>query len=1402
MPLAVVGMGCRFPGAGGPAQFWENLLANVDSVTTVPVERFDVAADYDPAPGVPGKTASRHGGFVEDAFSFDHAFFGISPAEAKTVDPQQRMLLQVAWEALEHAGIRPSALAGTHAGVFVGQATAEYSEATHTADSPHVRDMVGSRLRAVTAGRLSFALDLLGPSMVLDTACSSSLVAVHAARQSLIAGECDLAIAAGVNFLLSSHDAIAYSQGGMLSPGGHCHFGAKDADGFVRSDGVGVVVLKRLSDAERDGDRILATVLGSAVNNDGRGSGLLLQPAISGQVDMLRTACRAAGITPDLLDYVEAHGTGTAVGDAVELRALAEATGRPDSRPLPTGSVKTNIGHAESAAGIAGLIKAILIARHGVIPASLHCRETNPVIAQDGLPISVVTRNTELARTGDRAHIGVSSFGISGTNAHVVVAEYRPDTAAPVAPARETAAGAADAGAADAGTADAGTADAGTADAGTADAGTADAGTADAGTADVKAADGEQLLVLSARSPRSLTMLAEAYATYLDGPGRGHALREICAAAALRRDTHPYRLWVRGDRHKTVAARLRSLAAGASPAEGGIAEAGFTAARRTAFVFPGQGSQWLGMGRGLLRTSPAFRTALTECDAAIRAELGWSVIELLTEAGEFPTDIDKVQPSLWAVGVSLAAALEEAGLSPDVCLGHSMGEIAASCVAGALSLRDAAAVICRRSRLMRRLAGRGVMLAVELSADAARQFLGGRPEFADACVAADNSPSSTVLAGPPHTIAAITEALEQRDVLCRTVRVEVASHSPDMDLISDDLVAALDGLARRPARTDLASSVLAAPLRGDELTPQYWQNNLRQPVRFTETVRLLSATDTVFVEVSPHPVLTAAVDETVTDAVGEAAAVATLRRNCDEPVALLEAVGRAFAHGAHVDWLRWYGAMPPVVDLPAYPWDATALRHDSARHTPAATVPAASAPHVREAPLTEWGVGGWGSGVTVRGVAPVFPSVYLSALLETAHAAAPGERFALAGIELGDAALTLDDVPHTTLRVTVNAPGPSGARHVRAQARRGADGPWELCAEGRLEPLAAAGPRNRRALLDSVLSRRHAHLSAADFYAAAERRGFGIGAEFRTVQHVWRRGGCAVARLRPAAGSTAAGWESGLLALLATYPARVTYVPLAFGSVRAFAELGEEFWALCRVRPAAGGRTAHADVIFLGSDGSVLAEFLNIELRALGDRPVDRLFSLSSASVAVSRLLPGLTVPRRRQHTAAISAPPAPLAALAPVAAPAPAVSPNPAVAQYPAPAVTPAPAVPPTPAQVVTPTHAQAVTPTHAQAVTPTHAQAVTPTHALAVTPVAAGTAAPRPTPTTAAEALVQRVARVLETPEDQLDRRRPLRDLGLDSLMATQLRAHLRSDWGLELTAGRLLGPESLNGILATIG
>ncbi|MFC8450007.1 type I polyketide synthase [Kitasatospora sp. NPDC057223] len=1259
--VAVVGMGCRFPGADDPEQLWENLIAQLDSITVVPAERFDVGADYDPTPGVPGRTASRHGGFVADPFSFDYGFFGISPAEARVIDPQQRLLLHATWEAFEDAGIRPSTLAGTHAGVFIGQATAEYSEATRSDTGPNVRDVAGSRLRAVTAGRLSFAFDLFGPSVVLDTACSSSLVAVHQARQSLLAGECDLALAGGVNFVISPHDAIAYSQGSMLSPAGRCRFGDAGADGFVRSDGVGVVVLKRLSDAERDGDRILATLLGSAVTNDGRGSGLLLQPAISGQIDMLRAACRTAGISPQDLDYVEAHGTGTAVGDAVELQALAAATARSRARPLLTGSVKTNIGHAESAAGIAGLIKAVLIARHGVIPASLHCVEPNPVIEQHGLGVAVVTGTTPLRRSADRARLGVSSFGISGTNAHVVVGEYLPAPATPVAPAVSA-------------------------------------------PAPSRRGTAEQLLVLSARSARSLTRLAEDWATHLtDGPGRELPLADLCAAAALRRDVHPYRLWVRGDSHQVVAERLRKLAAGTAIPEGGTAEAGFGGPRRLAFVFPGQGAQWPGMGRRLLETSPAFREKLMECDAAIDRELGWSVVDLLSHVDEFPTDMDRVQPSLWAVGVALDAALREAGLTPEVCVGHSMGEVAAAQSAGALDLADAAAVICRRSRLMRRLAGRGAMLAVELSAEGAEEVLASDPEFAAVCVAARNSPSSTVLAGPPAALATIAGRLQGAGVLCRLVKVEVASHSPDMDLIGADLLAALDGLAPRPARTELMSSVTAAPVTGEELDPGYWLDNLRRPVRFLDAVRHLAKADTVFLEVSPHPVLTAAIDETVTEGGGAAAAVATLRRGGDETVLLLEAVGRAFAQGAAVDWSRWYGFEPAAVPLPRYPWDATRLRRAAATDVPA--------PLVREYRLDGFGLPGTGAGVAVRGTEPVFPAVFLEAALAAADEAAPGTRFVLTGVRLGDAGLTLADVPAAVLVVTVDAPAPDGSRGVRVEASLGTGAPRELCAGGRLEPAAGAAP-DRRELLETSLARHREYLSADALYEGAAQRGFQVGAGLRKVEHLWRRGGRVVAMVRREGAAAAVGWEAGLLAMLAGYPSGAGYLPVGFGTVRRHVALPDEYWSLCRVTPGPGGRSARGDVLLLATDGSALVEFLDIELVAPAPRPGPR-----------------------------------PAARVAPSVAP---------------------------------------------------------PTVEAGAVPAAAGTAGPAPAPAARAanDVVLHRVSRLLDLPEAEIDRRRSLRDLGLDSLMAAQLRAQIRSDCGVDLTAGRLLGTESLNGLLATIG
>ncbi|WP_395298373.1 acyltransferase domain-containing protein [Kitasatospora hibisci] len=1406
--LAVIGLGCRFPGADGPAEFWHNLLANTDSVTPVPPERFDITPHWAPHSGTLGKTASRHGGFIDDVFAFDHAFFGISPAEAKTVDPQQRLLLHTAWEALEHAGIRPSTLAGTHAGVFVGQATAEYSEVSAYPGGPHIQDMAGSRLRAVTAGRLSFALDLLGPSLVLDTACSSSLVAVHTARQSLLTGECDLAIAAGVNVVLSSHDAIAYSQGAMLSPDGRCRFGDANANGFVRSDGVGVVILKRLTDAQNDGDNILATILGSAVTNDGRGSGLLLQPAVSGQITMLHTAARTAGIAPDQLDYIEAHGTGTAVGDAVELRALAHATARPTDNPLPTGSVKTNIGHAESAAGIAGLIKAILIAQHHTIPASLHCTHPNPVITDEQLNITIVTHNTPLTTTPrDPARIGISSFGISGTNAHIIIGTHRPthttkeetpDTTntTPHTTARETA----DTGhttnnnqATTTPEATTHTAAEDTAVGETADAGhttttntpaTTDTPTTPAGppAADTQAAkdteNDEQLLVLSARSARSLALLASAWADYLEGDGNRHRLRDLCAAAALRRDTHPHRLWARGATHTDLAHRLRAIATGNPTAGAAIAHAGYTP-RRTAFIFPGQGSQWLGMGRDLLASNPTFRNAITACDQAIHAELGWSLTTLLTEATTLPTDIDKVQPALFAIGTALATTLRAMGLDPDVCLGHSMGEIAAAHTAGALTLHDATAVICRRSHLMRRLAGRGAMLAVELGADEARTLLTSHPDYATACIAADNSPTATILAGPPHTLTTLTHHLEQHGILCRTVRVEVASHSPDMDLIAHDLTTALTDITPQPAHTPLISSLHAKPLTGTELTPQYWQDNLRQSVRFTEAIRHLCNHDTLFLEISPHPVLTTAIDETRRTTTAEGTTLPTLQRHHHEPTTLLETLGHAHTHGATIDWNRHYNTTTPphIPDLPTYTWDTNHFRRPTQTTTPHTgtsginpdnngstthhNTPATPAPHTQEAPLTHWGITPTHTPITIRGLRPLPPTTYLAAILHTAHTAL-GHPHTLTNTHLTNTLLTHHDIPHTHLRITIDPPNPDGTRHAHAHIRRTPTAPLEPCAHTTLHPHPTPTTHNRRTLLDHTLAKRLDYHTTQDFQHLTDTHGITIDPHHQAHQHLWRRNNLAIARLRPTTphpattndATHAAGtlpvtsatdgltWEAGLLTLLAAYRPTTTYTPTHFGTIHIHQQPHTDYWALARVRPTKRG-PAHADVLFLDTNGHTLAEFLNITLQPLPTTPRNPHTTLTRTRTTLTtlthRLTPTCTL--THHHTT-------------------------------PAPTTTPIPI--PIPEQRTT-----------------THP---TPTSNDTNTGTGNGTSTP-------AQTLLHHIAHLLEIPEHHIDHRRPLRDLGLDSLTATRLRTELHTTHGLNLTAGRLLGPEPLHHLLTTL-
>ncbi|MFJ6721723.1 type I polyketide synthase [Streptomyces sp. NPDC091259] len=1291
--IAIVGMGCRFPGAAGIDAFWRLLERGGDAVTAVPGDRFDAEALYAGEDPAPGRLRSRHGGFLDDLFSFDAGFFGISPREALTMDPQQRLLLHVVWEALEDAHIPPSSLAGSATGVFVGQATAEYADTLGSTGSGDIRALAGSGLRAVTSGRLSHALDLRGPSLTLDTACSSSLVAVHTARQSLIAGECELAVAAGVNVILTPRDAIAYSQGEMLSPDGRCKFGDDSADGFVRSEGVGAVLLKRLSDAVADGDTVHALLLGSAVTNDGRGSGLLLQPAVSGQVEMLRAAWRNAGITGAQLDYVEAHGTGTTVGDTVELSALAAALREEDpavaGRPVLTGSVKSNIGHTEAAAGIAGFIKTTLIARHRTVPASLHVTTPHPLLADDGFPVQVVRGTAPLEPRGERAVLGVSSFGLSGTNAHVVIGEY-------------TAALPQD--------------------------GVGDPH-AEAEPSVVRTPDGAELLVLTARSPGSLRRLALRYAAHFEpgGDGRPYPLRDLCRAAAAGRDTHPFRLWAVGATHDELARTLRDLAADEPTPDGGIHEAGFAGPRRVAFVFPGQGSQWAGMGRELMGSSTAFRSAIEECDEAVKDELGWSVVELLRDGGEIPGAVEVAQPALWAVEVALAAHWRAMGVEPDLCLGHSMGEVAAACVAGALSVRDAARVICRRSTLMQRLSGRGAMLATELSADRAREIAAAYGDRV--CVAVENSPRATVLAGDVAALAEIGMLLEESGMFSRPVKVDVASHSPAMDELREELPARLYELRPTIPDIELFSTVRCARVRDAGLDGTYWMDNLRLPVRFAESVQqVCKSGEVVFIEVSPHPLLSEALTDCQEAAGVPASVVTSLARRRSEPTAMARALGRAFSLGARVDWRRWYGVLPAGVNrvpLPLYAWDTEELRVRTGPAAPAATEVAVKAPsdYARRIRLSRLGSAAYGEGVSVAGRTVVPPVLYLGAVAEAVRDLAGDGRVSLEHVRMrGAVSLPAVGEPHggrAEVRIALEPEG-GGAGYrfsVDVNPNPAAGEGWGE-AEGHgvdrrdgnvrcVTGIARPGGRPGGADLDSALTRCGEYVPATEFYRRAEGRGFTVSPALRMVRQLWCREGEAVARLHTGgrgSGAGGAALEAGLLTMLASWPqygapedrARV-YFPVSFESVFFEADPAGEFWSTATFSPVPGGEGARGDVVLSGPDGRVLAEFRGIALvrwEAVGG---------------------AITPEDARMGGAARDGGPA---------------SPVPGAA-------------PPT-----------------------------------------AG----------AGQDVYARIAEVLGSSAERLDRRRSLVDLGLDSLMALQLRRILQVEFGLEVTVGRLLGGESV--------
>ncbi|MGY6653504.1 SDR family NAD(P)-dependent oxidoreductase [Amycolatopsis sp. TRM77291] len=846
-PIAIVGVGCRLPGgADSPESYWRLLDAGRDGIREVPEDRWEIPA---------------RGGFLGDVAGFDAEFFGITPGEAEAMDPQQRMLLEVTWAALEHAGIPPSTLRGSRTGVFVGLSAGEYGHLTMA--DPATVDVWSATGAAtsIAANRLSYLFDLRGPSLTVDTACSSSLVAVHQAVQSLRRGECGTALAAGVNLLLSPAVTASFQRAGVLAPDGYCKPFDAAADGIARGEGCGVIVLRPLKAARRAGDRVLAVIRGSAVNSDGRSNGLVA-PSPGAQADLLRDAYAASGVDPSTVDYVEAHGTGTAVGDPIEAGALGEVlgAGREPARPLLIGSVKGNLGHLEGAAGMAGLIKVVLAMVHRRLPPTPHHHEPSPHVDFAGLGLRVVNTGTGWPRYSDVVRAGVSAFGFGGTNAHVVLEEWPAASFA----ARGTEAGR------------------------------------------------PRIFALSARSAEVLRARAADLADWLEDPAhRTVPLDAVAATLARSRDHLPVRGAVVAEERDQVAAALRELAAGRAGGAAVLGEA--RPVSDVVFVFSGYGSQWPGMGRVLLRTEPAFRAEVEALDPVFRAEAGFTLSEVFSGTRDLP-DLAATQLALFGMQLALAGLWRAHGVIPAAVLGHSMGEVAAAVVAGALDVADGLRVMATRARLLAEVdaSGDGAMAVVELSP---AELADLEADFPGITVAVYASPVQCTVSGGAEQVEALVSHVESMGRLAKRLPVGGAGHSEAVDAVLGRFRTELGGLSPRPVEIPCYSSVLDDPQRSVVFDVEYWAANLRRPVRFSQALAAATADGYgVFVEISPHPVALAAIEQST-----GALALPTASRKSDEAVAFLTTLARLHTLGLPVV-LDDGDPRPLPVDLPGPRW--------------------------------------------------------------------------------------------------------------------------------------------------------------------------------------------------------------------------------------------------------------------------------------------------------------------------------------------------------------------------------------------------------------------------------------------------------------------------------------------------
>lgn len=868
--LAVVGIGCRFPGgANSPEEYWAMLCSGTDAIREIPPDRWSIDAHYDPAPNCEGKSISKWGGFIDGIDRFDPAFFGISAREANAIDPQQRLLLEASWAAFEDGGQTLERLRGSRTGVFVGISTTDYADLQCEDDGgslPDIFSATGSTL-SIASNRISYVFDLRGPSLSIDTACSSALTACHVACQSLGRGDCSMAVVAGVNALLHQGNFVAFSRMSMLSPDGRCKAFDASANGFVRAEGVGAILLKPLSAAQAAGDKIYAVIRATAANQDGHTNGITV-PSQPSQEALILEACRSAGIAPGDIGYVEAHGTGTPVGDPIEASALGSVLGAGRAQPCLVGSVKTNIGHLEAASGIASLIKVALVLKHKLLPPTLHFKNPNPNIDFAKLNLQVVQRLQDFPSQAGTRLAAINSFGFGGANAHAIM-EAPP---APKAPASKP------------------------------------------------SQDGSQwplILPISAHTQEALQVLAGKYRALLGENACDP--RAVCAAAATRRSHLAHRLSAMANSREELLEQLESYTVGNTPPA--ICTGAALAFSAPVFVFSGQGPQWWGMGRELLRQEPVFRRTLEECDALFRKLGPWSLIEELSrdEQTSRMSVTAIAQPAIFALQVALARLWQSWSIQPAAVIGHSVGEVAAAHIAGVLALDEAARVIFHRGRSMNAAPDSGRMLAASLEHAEAEEIAASYP--GQVAIAAFNSPRSVTLSGEAGPLGQIARRLESRGIFNRFLQVNYAFHSQHMDPIQDDLLQALGDVQTHPAQMMMVSTVTGTVVGQTPLDAQYWWHNVRQPVRFsTAMAELCAQGHKLFLELSAHPALTGSISEILSHCYVTGKALFSLRRKTPELATMLGNLSALHVAGSPVDWSRLFPGASAEIALPSYPW--------------------------------------------------------------------------------------------------------------------------------------------------------------------------------------------------------------------------------------------------------------------------------------------------------------------------------------------------------------------------------------------------------------------------------------------------------------------------------------------------